>query len=486
MAAIIEKALRCGGYVLVGLGAVLLLAGGSWNNPGLPSGTVAFVRQGDVWIENLPGGDARRITTDGRNFAPSLSPSAQWVAFRKNEGEAWVARVDGSSVHALREKRPVRHLLWSPVSDLLASVTEGSLRVEDADGGRAAVLVANDAPEPGTGVYEIAWSPDGAWIAYLREGRRVVPEGEWPLETSIEKVSAGGGKPMDVLRFPVPVEDEDGDRVPGNAVLAGWFFSHIFYWQCRASSASLMADGCPLYSLGPEGNGFELPVSLLYPDSLSISPGGKRLAVAEGGDRRTWTEKRITVVDLRNGRRRALTGPDTSALSPRWSPDGKRLAFVSGPNVQEDGNGNDVPEGLARRRIAVMDADGSSLSALTADGRYRDECPRWSADGGHILFARVDGGRTSSLPASLWAVPSTGGSPVEVAEEMSPFLSESDPLGLELEYYGHREWDRYFDWAPAEGRSVFPLAWTGAAMCILGLALAGAAGRTGRRNQAAG
>ena len=45
--------------------------------PGDPSlGRIAFTREGDIWVKDLPDGQARRITQDGNNDTPLWSPSA--------------------------------------------------------------------------------------------------------------------------------------------------------------------------------------------------------------------------------------------------------------------------------------------------------------------------------------------------------------------------------------------------------------------------
>jgi TolB protein len=66
-----------------------------------------------------------------------------------------------------------------------------------------------------------------------------------------------------------------------------------------------------------------------------------------------------------------------SASAPRWSPDGRRLAFAA---TSAAGGGS---------RIYVVASDGSGLRALTSPPRgANDSDPDWSPDGTHIVFDR--------------------------------------------------------------------------------------------------
>lgn len=67
-----------------------------------------------------------------------------------------------------------------------------------------------------------------------------------------------------------------------------------------------------------------------------------------------------------------LTNSPTPDYSPRWSPSGDKIVFVS----QRDGT-ND---------IFVMDADGSNPTNLSNSGS-QDRSPTWSSDGSKIAFA---------------------------------------------------------------------------------------------------
>ncbi len=71
-----------------------------------------------------------------------------------------------------------------------------------------------------------------------------------------------------------------------------------------------------------------------------------------------------------------LTTNDSPDHSPAWSPDGKKIAFATGP-----------AKDYATDRIAVMNRDGSHLTDL-AEGVYV-LTPSWSPDGRYILYEDV-------------------------------------------------------------------------------------------------
>jgi Tol biopolymer transport system component len=162
------------------------------------------------------------------------------------------------------------------------------------------------------------------------------------------------------------------------------------------------------------------------------------LLLTVGSGRATWTGKRIAVVPIPQGQLTYLTEATESAFSPSWSPDGRLIAYVSAPDIGHIGGGFEALVGAGRRRIWVMNADGSEMRNLTDDEAYRDERPLWSADGSHILFGRVNGEHVS-----LWLMPSSRGQAQQVAELSRP--GAATPV-FWFGYYGHINWDAYFDW----------------------------------------
>src|SRR5204863_7652516 len=76
----------------------------------------------------------------------------------------------------------------------------------------------------------------------------------------------------------------------------------------------------------------------------------------------------LYVVPIRGGAARQLTSAAQPSSSPRWSPDGSRIAFV-----RED-------------QIWTMDAAGGSLKQVTTISTGAGD-PVWSPDGSWLAFA---------------------------------------------------------------------------------------------------
>ncbi len=105
-----------------------------------------------------------------------------------------------------------------------------------------------------------------------------------------------------------------------------------------------------------------------------FDPAGERVALVMSED-----DGASDIFSVRtNGRGlRRLTNSRAIEVSPTWSPDGERIAFVS------DRSG--APQ------IFIMDSDGGNTRRLTYDGSYNTR-PAWSPDGQWIAYeTRVDG-----------------------------------------------------------------------------------------------
>ncbi len=117
--------------------------------------------------------------------------------------------------------------------------------------------------------------------------------------------------------------------------------------------------------------------------TLAPTPvGGGQIAFASEADGVT----QIFVINSDGSDRRQITNLPEGACQPNWSPDGKRLVFISPCN-----SNNDYYPGSA---MYIINEDGSGLLPLPtlAGGDYD---PNWSPDGKRIVFTSL---RNSGRP----------------------------------------------------------------------------------------
>ena len=99
--------------------------------------------------------------------------------------------------------------------------------------------------------------------------------------------------------------------------------------------------------------------------------------------------KRLAIMDSDGANHRFITNGQATALTPRYSPDYSKIAYVSYLN------------GYAR--IFVYDI-GSGNQTLVTQSQNPTFAPRWSPDGRTILYSMATAGNTD-----IYRVPATGG-----------------------------------------------------------------------------
>jgi len=130
-----------------------------------------------------------------------------------------------------------------------------------------------------------------------------------------------------------------------------------------------------------------------------ISPDGTKLAVQ--ATRRNDSD--ILVVDLATGRRTVVAGGEFRETVPAWSPDSKRLAYLTGLRNK----------GLC---IEVVNADGTGRKAFTNDVGFCSTVS-WSPDGKELAFD------SSTEEPGLYRAPvDVPGTPVRLTTPSTPDL----------------------------------------------------------------
>jgi len=237
-----------------------------------------------------------------------------------------------------------------------------------ADGSREAVALTT-APQSSNSP---RWSPDGKAIAFLSSRAAAGDAATDTPRTQVWLLPLGGGEPRRVTN---------------------------------------LLNGVTTFQWSPDGNRFVV-VSRSGPSDTAKSPSDVRHyknANYKFNDSGWFDDKRahLWVVEVASGRATQLTsGDDWNDSDPQWSPDSRKIAFVSDRSGKAFDESHDTD-------VWVIDANGGPLTKVS-DHSTGDNSPRWSPDGQTIAFV-------SSVPETahpkIWLAPSTGGAASKLAAD---------------------------------------------------------------------
>src|SRR6266542_1624074 len=128
--------------------------------------------------------------------------------------------------------------------------------------------------------------------------------------------------------------------------------------------------------------------------SLDVSPDGKEIAFDLLGD--------IYAIPIGGGEARSLTSGVAWDMQPRYSPDGRSIAFTS------DRSGGD--------NVWVMKRDGSHATQVTKEDFRLTNSPVWTLDGDFLAARKHYTGTRSLGSGELWLYHRSGGAGTQVVK----------------------------------------------------------------------
>ena len=166
--------------------------------------------------------------------------------------------------------------------------------------------------------------------------------------------------------------------------------------------------------------------------SLDVSPDGRTIVFDLLGD--------LYTMPIEGGRARRLTSGMAYDVQPRFSPDGKRVVFVS------DRSGGD--------NVWIMSLDGKDTVQLTKGNNNLYASPEWTPDGKYVVASRTGG---LGGAAKLWLYHTEGGTGQALVQAgpTTPQLAQTKMLGAAFGNDGRYIWyaARQGDW---DYNAIFP------------------------------
>jgi eukaryotic-like serine/threonine-protein kinase len=333
------------------------------SGPGLGPGG----KGGPLWAVSVTGGSPRRLGDSVGRF-PQWSPDGQKLAYWTGN-DLYVAKADGSEPRKiLTVPGNTFWLRWSPdgtrfrFSAFLKDRTSSVILEVSADGSNLHEFLP-DQIKPPEGAAGGGWTPDGRYYLFHLVGGE--SNGVWAYreKTGLFERGSPGPFPLGGGFYENPLPSPDGKRF---FTLADQGNSEVV--RCDVKSGHFISYLSAIHALA----GFD------------ISPGGEWVAYAPANSALVRSK-------LDDSQRVPLNAAPMTADSPRWSPDGRQVAYV--------GYLPDKPG-----RIYTVPRDAGVPQELTSVDESEDH-PDWAPDGNSLVFgAKPPGPNPPASAATLQVI----------------------------------------------------------------------------------
>jgi Tol biopolymer transport system component len=304
---------------------------------------------GPLWSVPVLGGSPRRLgTLEGH--AGAWSPDGKRVVYCKGN-EIVVAKSDGREPHRLLTTAGTpSDIRWSPDGSLLRftlndpQTNSRKIWQASADGGNPHELLPgwNSSPNECCG----DWTPDGRY--YVFQSFQDDTANIWALRERGGLFGSKTQEPVQLTTGPMnvggPVASRDGKKL------------FVQGWKPRGE----------LVRYDAKSGQFAPYLSGLSAMGLDFSRDGQWVAYNDASDGTMWRSK------IDGSQKLQLVFPPMVAYLPRWSPDGKQIAFFGHPPGEP-------------YQIYVVPSEGGTPELI-----YRNDMnladPSWSPDGKSLAF----------------------------------------------------------------------------------------------------